>query len=133
VSVSDPPARLRVTKTAGTTHAHAGSKVRFTIVVRSVGSHTATGVRVCDIPPAHMTFVSVDGAAFSSGRACWMIASLAVGAQRTFTVLARIDANAPTGEEENLARGHASNAAPVIGSATVDVAQSGSPPVSVTG
>lgn len=125
---------LHLSKAASPTSVTAGDDVRFTILLRVTGGSAATGVQVCDSLPSHMTFVSAPGATFKSGMACWSFASLAVGAKRTFGVLAKVDADAPTGRERNLVTATADNAATVRAGATVGVeARAPGSPIGVTG
>jgi hypothetical protein len=78
-------------------------------------------VLVCDTLPSHMTFVSAPGAIFVGGKACWSFASLAAGATRTFHIVAHVDADAPTGDETNVARATSANAGNARDEATVHV------------
>jgi uncharacterized repeat protein (TIGR01451 family) len=104
------PTRLSVRKIArikGTVKP--GQVYRYSIVVKNIGTRTAVGVTVCDVPPKQLVFVSAPGATFSKGRACWHIKQLRPGASRTFVVTVRLDTNATPGSVRNGAVASAKN------------------------
>ncbi|HEY1331761.1 MAG TPA: hypothetical protein VGH10_09840 [Actinomycetota bacterium] len=128
------PTVLQLTKRASPTSLTAGGDVRFTLTLNVSGAAAATTVSVCDTLPGHMTFVSAPGATIAGAQACWSFASLPVGASRTLTVVAKVDADAPTGVERNVAVAQASNADPVRATAAVSVrAAAPGGPIPVTG
>jgi uncharacterized repeat protein (TIGR01451 family) len=123
--------RLRLTKTADHPTVEAGDTIGFTVVLRVAGPVAALHVVVCDTLPAHMTFSSAPGATFVGGKACWSFAHVASGGRRTMRVVAKVDADAPTGNEHNVARAASPNAGTARAEAIVRVlAHSGDvPPV----
>lgn len=97
-------AKLSITKQTRTTRAHPGQQVTFALRVKNTGAAPATGVSVCDRPPARMTFVTVPaGAKLVRGALCFSITSLAPGAARSYTVRVLIAPVAMTGWLTNTA------------------------------
>jgi large repetitive protein len=123
--------RLTLKKTADHPTVQAGATIGFTLTLHVPGPVAAVNVVVCDALPAHMTFSSAPGATFSGGKACWTFAHVASGATRTMRVIAKVDADAPTGDERNVARAASTNAGTARADAAVHVlARSGDvPPV----
>jgi uncharacterized repeat protein (TIGR01451 family)/fimbrial isopeptide formation D2 family protein len=121
-TVATPRAVLRVVKTASTRGSvEPGQRVRFRIRVTATGRAAAAGVVVCDRLPSALTYVSVAGAHFRRGDACWTIGLLEGGASRTVTVLARVAGDARAGAIRNAAVATADNAAERRGTAAVRV------------
>jgi uncharacterized repeat protein (TIGR01451 family) len=124
--------RLRLTKTADHPTVEAGDTIGFTLVLRVAGPVAAVNIVVCDTLPAHMTFSSAPGASFVGGKACWSFAHVAPGGKRTMRVIAKVDADAPTGNEQNVARAASANAGTARAEAVVHVLAhtgAGVPPV----
>jgi uncharacterized repeat protein (TIGR01451 family) len=86
-----PPQRptLVIEKVANKRTVRGGDTIRFTITIRARGQGTATNVLVCDVLPPRLVFVRTPGATFSSGRACWRIASISAGQSRSYRVTVR--------------------------------------------
>jgi uncharacterized repeat protein (TIGR01451 family) len=126
-------AAITLTKTADPTEADAGTNVDFTIDVSVTGVAPATNVEVCDTLPQHMTFVSAPGATFVDGMACWSYATLDPGQTVRLFIIARIDRDAPSGEETNVATFTSANAGSGTATAVVMVNAVSGPPVPVTG
>ena len=62
---------VALTKHAAKATVVAGREVVFTIRLRNTGKSNLLNLRVCDVLPGTMTFVSAPGATFSKGQACW--------------------------------------------------------------
>jgi uncharacterized repeat protein (TIGR01451 family)/fimbrial isopeptide formation D2 family protein len=103
----------------------AGQTVKFRIRVGASGLSGALNTVVCDRLPAAMSFVSVAGAKFVKGDACWTIPVLAAGKSRSFTVVARIDAGVGGRTIRNVATAEADNAPARSATAPVRVKSSG--------
>jgi len=117
---------LRLTKQRlGHGAVEAGRTVKFRIRVSAGGRSGALDTVVCDRLPATMSFVSVAGAKFVKGDACWTIPSLAPGKSRSFTVVARIDSGIGDRTLRNVATAEAANAPARSAAAPVKVKPSG--------
>jgi uncharacterized repeat protein (TIGR01451 family)/fimbrial isopeptide formation D2 family protein len=103
----------------------AGQTVKFRIRVIAGGKSGALDTVVCDRLPAAMSFVSVAGAKFVKGDACWTIPTLAPGQSRSFTVVARIDNGVGDRTLRNVATAEAANAPARSAAAPVKVKSSG--------
>ena len=79
--------------------------------------------------PPNTTYVDIDGATITAGRACWHFASIAAGDTVVRTVVLRVDRDAPPGALRNLLIVRTNSADPASGSATIDV--EGVTPVSI--
>jgi uncharacterized repeat protein (TIGR01451 family) len=77
---------LVIEKDANKHTVRGGDTIQFTIMIRARGEGTATNVVVCDVLPPGLVFVRTPGATFSSGRACWRIASISAGQRRSYHV-----------------------------------------------
>jgi uncharacterized repeat protein (TIGR01451 family)/fimbrial isopeptide formation D2 family protein len=104
----------------------AGRTVAFKIQVKNSGRGAAADVVVCDRLPGAMSFVSVAGAKFEHGNACWKVAMLAPGGSRSFHVVARIDGGLGSRTVRNVATVEADNAPNRRAVAPVRVKSSGS-------
>ncbi len=113
--------RLTLSKTADHHTVEAGDTIGFTLVLRVPGPVAAVNVVVCDTLPAHMTFSSAPGASFVAGKACWTFARVGSGGRRTMRVIAKVDADAPTGDERNVARAASRNAGTAQAAAVVHI------------
>jgi uncharacterized repeat protein (TIGR01451 family) len=119
-------ATLQLVKTRlGHGAVEAGGTVKFRIRVSNSGKSGALDTVVCDRLPTAMSFVSVSGAKFVKGDACWTIASLAPGKSRSFTVVARIDGGVGSRTLRNVATAEAANAPARTAAAPVKVEPSG--------
>jgi uncharacterized repeat protein (TIGR01451 family) len=121
-STEPPPTQLQVVKTMRRV-ARVGSRVRFALTVRNVGTVAATGVQVADVPPASVRLAALRTTGdfrFVRGNAVWRVGTLAPGASRTVTGSVRITSAAP-GLKRNLAVAAAVNASVVIDPADVRV------------
>jgi uncharacterized repeat protein (TIGR01451 family)/fimbrial isopeptide formation D2 family protein len=99
-----------VKKRLGHGAVEAGKTVAFKIQVKNSGRGAAADVVVCDRLPGTMSFVSVAGARFKQGNACWKIAMLAPGKSRSFKVVARIAGGLGSRTVRNVATVEADNA-----------------------
>jgi uncharacterized repeat protein (TIGR01451 family) len=107
-------AALAIAKTVDRRRVRVGARLRFRVVVRSLGPEPAERVRVCDRLPHALERVS------GGRRVCWTLAGLVPGARRAFTV--RAVAIAPTsGPVRNVATAGAANAATVHAARSVAV------------
>ena len=87
------PATLTLRKTADKRSVKAGKSAWFTITATNTSTSAASAVSVCDIPAADTAFVTVKGARFSKGRACWTTRMLAAGKKVSFRVKMRVSGN----------------------------------------
>ncbi len=77
---------MRIEKT-GPGQAVSGAEFSYNMVVRNLGSGTATGVKVTDTLPAGLTFVSGNPTATAAGNVItWNAGSLLTGASTTFAM-----------------------------------------------
>ena len=93
LEVAAIPATLMLRKTADKPSVRAGRGAWFTITATNTATSAASAVRVCDIPAANTAFVTVKGARFSKGRACWTTPMLAAGEKVSFRVKMRVSGN----------------------------------------
>ena len=106
-------AQLALDKRASAATVTAGDLVTYTIAVTNNGPSTATSVDVKDQLPAGLTPVEVTAQeGVCAGPIC-QFGSLPVGASRTMTVVARVDAGMAAGTLTNTAGGFSPNA-PVV-------------------
>ena len=86
---------LGVAKTASSNNPDVHSKVTYTIVATNLTGTDATGVKVTDLLPAALTFVSSDAPSdYDSTTGLWTIGSLPHGASRTLHVIATVESSA---------------------------------------
>ncbi|HEY2056219.1 MAG TPA: hypothetical protein VGH14_20000 [Solirubrobacterales bacterium] len=117
---------LHLVKTRlGHSAVEAGKTVKFRIRVSNSGESGASEVVVCDRLPGTMSFVTVKGAKFVKGNACWTIAMLAPGKARSFTVVARVAGGVGSGTLRNVATAEAENAPNRSATAAVRVKSAG--------
>ncbi|MFN8346493.1 MAG: SdrD B-like domain-containing protein [Spirosomataceae bacterium] len=70
-----------------------GQTITYKVIASNNGPVNATGVTVSDVLPASLTFVSANPAAeYNAGAGVWTIGNLAVGANRTLEIRAKINA-----------------------------------------
>ena len=81
---------LQVTKAASASTVTVGQNVSFTVQVHNLGPATAVSVVVAEALPSALTYVSHTASAgtYSTSSGLWSIASLAVGATQTLTLVA---------------------------------------------
>ncbi len=85
------PIDLSLTKTVDNSSPSVGSNVTFTISVTNAnGYSTATGVKVNDVLPAGLTFVSATPSVGAYAGNAWTIGTLAAGQTVTLTVTATV-------------------------------------------
>jgi uncharacterized repeat protein (TIGR01451 family) len=90
-----PPADLAIAKTADPTSAGVGDRVVFTLRITNNGPNIARGVSVSDVLPAGLAFESASSGCSAAGQTVTCTqASLASGAQTTFTMTAVVTAAA---------------------------------------
>ena len=90
VSVAAARTTLSLKKTVDRKVVRAGGTVWFTITARNTGRTSASDVRVCDRSAFNTTFVTVRGARFTRGRACWTTPALKAGARLRYRVKVRV-------------------------------------------
>jgi uncharacterized repeat protein (TIGR01451 family) len=102
-TISFGAADLSIVKSAAPTTAILGANQTYELAVTNTGPDAAENVRVTDVLPSGLTFVSAspECALVSATVAC-TVPSIASGATRTFTVTAKVDA-APSGLLSNTA------------------------------
>ena len=106
-----PSTKLRVVKKAPRV-ARVGQRIPFRLTVTNVGSVTARGVRMADLPPAAVALSGLKAstrARVARGHAIWRIGRLAPGAKRTIRGSVRIKAGTP-GWKRNVVLATAVNA-----------------------
>ena len=91
-----PQADLSLTKTVDDSTADANQVVVFTLIVHNSGPAQATNVRVTDVLPGAVTWVSDTGAgAYAHGTGIWTVGTLNSGASATLNISARVTASTP--------------------------------------
>lgn len=124
--------RLVVRKKANRRVVSRGDVVRYRIVVRNRGNHTARNVRVCDRLGSGLVFANRGGAKLVRGQACWRVKSLTPGSKRVFRVAARV-VGVTGGRLKNRATAEAANASPARAQAAVRKRPAPTRPGGVTG
>jgi len=86
-----PPAGqpdLELTKTADKTQVISGNSLTYTLTLKNVGAALATGVKVRDVLPAGVTFVSSNPSqgTYTQATGIWDVGTVAVGATITLTI-----------------------------------------------
>ncbi len=88
------PIDLAITKAVNNPTPTVGSNVTFTITLtNAAGYSTATGVKVTDLLPAGLTFVSATsgaGTSYDSGTGIWNVGNLPAGGSATLTMTATV-------------------------------------------
>ena len=92
VSVPSQIADLSLTKTVSAATPNVGNNVVFTVRASNAGPNTATGVKVSDLLPAGLQFVSAsaDIGGYVAGTGEWTIGSIANGTSATLTITAKV-------------------------------------------
>jgi uncharacterized repeat protein (TIGR01451 family) len=93
-SVTETPqqADLAVTKTVSNATPNVGDTISFTVTVKNNGPNSATDVRVSDLLPAGLAFVSSTASQgnYFSTTGTWTLGTVNNGAQATLTIMAKV-------------------------------------------
>lgn len=96
----NPSIDLAITKTDSADPATNGSTLTYTITVTNTGPSAATNVRVTDILPSQLTFVSASAsqgtASHASGTVTGTLGTIASGGTVTMTINATVNVTSPT-------------------------------------
>ena len=85
-------ADLSLVKSVNDPAPNVGGSVTYTVIVSNSGPDAASGVRVEDLLPAGLSYVSHSGGTYATNNGIWNIGSLAVGSTTTLQVTADVDA-----------------------------------------
>lgn len=86
-----PTVDLELTKTLDKTTARRGDTVIYTLTVTNKGPDNATGVKVADVLPSTLTYVSDDSAgAFDTATGVWTVGALNNGANKALVITATV-------------------------------------------
>ena len=98
VIVTGQAADIAITKTVSSSTPNVGSQVTFTVTAHNSGPSTATGVKVTDLLPGSLTFVtSTPGSpTYTPGTGVWNVGTLANGASATLTITVIVTTTTPT-------------------------------------
>ncbi len=90
-----PEADLKVNKSVDDTRPDEGQIIVYTILIENLGPVDANDVEVADVLPLGVTFVSgsADQGVYSQETGIWTIGDLGIGAQRTLSIEAAINAD----------------------------------------
>ncbi len=90
-------ADVRLSKSVSDARPNVGDLITYTVMASNSGPSDATGVRVTDLLPAGLTFVTstVSRGVYSSLTGLWTVGSVARGAVETLQILARVDSPDP--------------------------------------
>lgn len=111
VKVTAPQATLKVVKRAlGRQPVARGTTVRFRIAVTNTSANAASNVVVCDQLPEGLSLRSTGGGRLRRGDLCWTVGLLPGKATRTFSLSARVLADARGPRIANVAIATAGNA-----------------------
>ena len=87
---------LAVTKTLSVAEVRPGQRVTYTLQVRNLGTLHGRGVRLTDVLPPDLIFVSASGGgSFAGGVVTWSLNGVSPGASLTRTLVADVAASAP--------------------------------------
>ncbi len=93
-SVTETPqqADLMVTKTVSNATPNVGDTITFTVTVKNNGPNSATNVRVNDLLPAGLVYISNTASQgnYFSGTGVWTVGNVNNGAQATLTLTAQV-------------------------------------------
>lgn len=96
ITLTPQLADLSLTKTINNPTVTVGQPVTFTLNVSNAGPATATNVRVTDLLPPGLTFVSATPAGvYNSGSGVWTVGTLASGTSASLQITASLNTNAP--------------------------------------
>ena len=92
VGVPDGYADLAVTKTVDVPAPAVGTNVTFTVGVKNDGPSDATSVRVTDVLPSGLTFVSASPSqgSYDSATGAWTVGSVVLNAAATLSIVATV-------------------------------------------
>lgn len=86
-----PTVDLELTKALDKTTARRGETVKYTLTVTNKGPDNATGVKVADVLPTTLTYVTDDSAgAFDTTTGVWTVDALNNGASKTLVITATV-------------------------------------------
>ncbi len=99
VACGVPATDVAVTKGVSNASPAAGSNITYTITVTDNGPTIATGIRVDDVLPTGLTYVShtVSLGAFVPGTGVWTVGGLLPNASATLSIVATVGASVPRG------------------------------------
>lgn len=87
----NPTVDLELTKALDKTTARRGDTVKYTLSVTNKGPDNATGVKVADVLPSTLTYVSDDSAgAFDTATGVWTVDALNNGATKVLVITATV-------------------------------------------
>jgi LPXTG-site transpeptidase (sortase) family protein len=98
VTIAPVAADIAITKTVSNTVPNQGMNVTFTITATNNGPSNATGVKVTDLLPLGLTYVSSvpsAGTTYNFSTGVWDIGALANGANSTLTIVATVTGTMP--------------------------------------
>jgi uncharacterized repeat protein (TIGR01451 family)/LPXTG-motif cell wall-anchored protein len=123
-------ATLTVTKTSETTSVVVGGNIVWTVKIRNAGPDVASDIAVTETLPSSVSFVSVSPSAgtYTSNDDTWRIASLAIDASATLTIITRANTLGTTTNTVT-ARWSEAPADAAVASAQVSVISAGRVPV----
>jgi uncharacterized repeat protein (TIGR01451 family) len=92
VSITVVGANLGVTKTVDKASPNVGDTVTYTVTVNNAGPNNATNVKVTDVLPAGVTFVSSapSQGTYNSGTGLWTVGTINNGGSATLTITATV-------------------------------------------
>jgi uncharacterized repeat protein (TIGR01451 family) len=132
-------ADIRVTKSVSDSTPAVGANVTFTITARNLGPNNATGVKVRDLLPAGLAFVSATASqgTYVSSSGLWNINNLAVGVTATLRIVATVTgtskvtnvASRVAGTPPDFDPANNSASASVTGSTLPGLPNTGTPPI----
>src|SRR6202165_291968 len=98
VTVTGQAADIAITKTVDNATPNLGGQVTFTVTAHNNGPSTATGVKVTDLLPGTLTFVtSTPGSpAYIPGTGVWNVGTLTNGASATLKITVTVTTTGPT-------------------------------------
>jgi uncharacterized repeat protein (TIGR01451 family) len=86
-----PTVDLELTKTLDKSTARRGDTVKYTLTVTNKGPDNATNVKVADVLPSSLTYVSDDSnGAFDTAGGVWSVGDLANGANKALVITATV-------------------------------------------
>ncbi len=99
VTCGVPPTDVAVTKSVSNPTPAPGSNITYTVTVTDNGPTIATGIRVDDVLPAGLTYVShvASLGTFTPGTGQWSIGGLNVGGVATLSIVATVGAGVSSG------------------------------------
>jgi uncharacterized repeat protein (TIGR01451 family) len=106
VTVPSQLADVSVTKSVSNATPDFGGNVQFTITVANAGPNAASGVEIRDALPAGLQFVSATPSvgSYDAGTGLWSVGTLALSANATLTLAARVTQSTPITNTATLSR-----------------------------